>query len=197
MVLNVARVTLAVALLAVACASCAAADHSAVAPEAPAVALVGDRGEAVDARSLAGRAPLTVLVFFSPECHCLAVHEPRLRALFERDHPRGVQFVMVDSEVSGTPERDLEEARERGYPFPILRDRGAKLAEALGAKYASYSVVLDSTARVRYHGGIDSDRTHLHDKATPYLSDALDDLLANREPRIAEGKTLGCALQTW
>ena len=89
------------------------------------------------------------------------------------------------------------EARRRGYPFPILRDRGAKLAEALGAKYATYSVVLDPQARVRYRGGIDTDKSHVHDDATAYLSDALDDLLADREPRVAEGKTLGCSLQKW
>jgi hypothetical protein len=192
MVLNPALV-----LLALACAGCAATQRGAVAPEVPSVPLIGERGRMLDARTLARSAPLTVLVFFSPDCHCLAVHEPRLRALFERGHPRGVQFFMVDSEVDGSPERDVAEARRRGYPFPILRDQGGKLAEALGAEYAAYAVVFDSTARVRYHGGIDSDRTHLHDEATAYLADALDDLLADREPRVTEGKTHGCALQKW
>jgi hypothetical protein len=184
-------------LLALACASCAGTQPRAVAPEVPSVALIGERGGTLDARTLARSAPLTVLVFFSPDCHCLAVHEPRLRALFERDHPRGVQFFMVDSEVDGSPERDVAEARRRGYPFPILRDQDGKLAEALGAEYAAYVVVFDSTARVRYHGGIDSDRTHLRARATAYLADALEDLLADREPRVAAGKTLGCALQKW
>jgi hypothetical protein len=50
---------------------------------------------------------------------------------------------------------------------------------------------------VHYRGGIDSDRIHLHDDRTPYLEQALDDLLAHREPRVAEGKSLGCALQKW
>ena len=191
MVLNPAFV-----LLALACSACAATDR-AIAAEAPSVALVGARGETLDARAMVRSAPLTVLVFFSPDCHCLTVHEPRLRALFEQDHPRGVQFFMVDSEVDGSSERDVAEARRRDYPFPILRDRGARLADALGAEYAGYAVVFDSAARVRYHGGIDSDRTHLHDHATAYLADALEDLLADREPRIAEGKTLGCGLQKW
>jgi hypothetical protein len=58
-------------------------------------------------------------------------------------------------------------------------------------------VVLDGEGRVRYRGGIDSDRTHLHEDATPFLRLALDDLLAGRPPRVAEGKTLGCSLQKW
>jgi hypothetical protein len=184
------------AALALTCASCAASGRRALAPEAPSVPLVGAQGESLDARSLARSAPLTVLVFFSP-CPCLDVHEPRLRALFDEYHPRGVQFFMVDSETRGSLERDAAAARARGYPFPILGDRGAKLAEALGAEYATYSVVFDSNARVRYRGGIDTDKSHVHDDATPYLKDALDDLLADREPRVSEGKTLGCSLQTW
>jgi hypothetical protein len=163
----------------------------------PDVPLVGPAGETVGARALLARTPLTVLVFYSPDCHCLSVHEDRLRALDVADRARGVQIVMVDSEVGASPDRDAAEARRRGYPFPILVDRGGRLADALGADYATYAVVADPAARVHYRGGIDSDRIHLHDDRTPYLEQALDDLLAHREPRVAEGKSLGCALQKW
>jgi hypothetical protein len=151
----------------------------------------------VDLAALPTHASLTVLVFFSPRCHCLTLHEPRLKELFERYHPRGVDFVMVDSETDGSAERDAQEAVRRGYRFPIVRDPGARLAEALGAQYATYSVVLDAQGRLRYRGGIDTDRSHLHDDAQPYLKDAIEDLLSGRSPRVAEGKTLGCALRTW
>jgi Redoxin len=165
--------------------------------EVPSAPLVDEHGESVDLRRLAAGAPWTVLVFFSPGCHCLKVHEPRLVALYDADRSRGVQFVMVDSEVRGSPARDAAEAKERGYPFPILLDRGARIADAVGARYASYAVVLDATGRIHYRGGIDSDKTHLHEGATAYLEDALDALLDHREPRVAEGKTLGCALEKW
>jgi hypothetical protein len=101
---------------------------------------------------------------------------------------------MVDSEVGGSPDADAAEAKRRGYPFSILTDRGAKLADALGAEYATYTVVFDSSGRVRYRGGIDSDKQRLHDDATFFLRDALDDLLAGRAVRTSEGKTLGCVL---
>jgi hypothetical protein len=146
---------------------------------------------------LPARAPITVLVFFSPRCHCLAAHEPRLLALHARYQGRGVQFFMVDSEKDAGSAGDEAEARRRGYPFPILLDRGGTIAERLGAEYAAYSVVLDAAGAVRYHGGIDSDRITLHEDATPYLKWAVDDLLASRTPRLAEGKALGCALERW
>lgn len=148
-------------------------------------------------RTLAAAAPLTVLVFFSAHCHCLTAHEPRLRALYDEDHARGVQFLAVDSEVRGSPERDLEERAQRNYPFPILFDPGAHLANAVGAKYASYAVVIDERGRIHYRGGIDSDKTHMHDDAAPYLKDALEALLEHREPPVPETHALGCALETW
>jgi len=163
----------------------------------PHLTLVGTRGEPVEARDEAGTSSATVIVFFSRGCHCLALHDARLRALYEAYHPRGVRFLMVDSESGATPQRDEADARDRGYPFPIVLDRGAKLADLLGAEYATYTVVVDREGRIRYRGGIDSDKTRLHDDATPYLRSALDDLLAGRPPRIAEGKALGCALQKW
>jgi hypothetical protein len=110
---------------------------------------------------------------------------------------RGVEFVLVDSEVGASPERDRMEALGRGYPLPILLDPGAKLARALDAEFATYTVVVDRSGTVRYRGGIDSNRNELTSDATPFLAHALDDLLAGRALRQAETKPLGCALQTW
>jgi hypothetical protein len=163
----------------------------------PPVTVVSERGAPLDMVAVAQSARLTVLVFFSPHCECLDVHEPRLFALYDAYRTNAVQFLMVDSEVGGSLERDAIEARARRYPFPMVIDRGGKLAGALGARYATYSVVLDNEGRVRYAGNIDSDKIHLHEEATLYLKNAIDDLLAGRTPRAASGEGLGCALQTW
>jgi peroxiredoxin len=180
----------------VACISCSASAPR-LAQVPPSVELVGAGGGSLDLRRAAEGSRLTVLVFFSPNCHCLDQHQPRLRALYSEYRSRHVQFLMIDSEVAGSPERDAQETQKRGYLFPILFDRGGKLAELLGADYATYAVVLDAEGRIRYHGGIDTDKTHLHDGATPYLKNAIDDLLAGRAPRVASGKALGCALEKW
>jgi thiol-disulfide isomerase/thioredoxin len=160
-------------------------------------ALLGPLGESVDLQQAARSERLTVLVFFSPHCHCLDAHEPRLQALYAEYAPRRVQFFMIDSEVRASRERDDAEARKRGYPYPILLDLGGKLADLVGAEYATYAVVLDADGRVQFRGGIDTDKTHLRQDATPFLKDAIDDLLAGRTPRLAEGKALGCALEKW
>jgi len=163
----------------------------------PHVALESPKGAGVDTRAIAGDAKYTVLVFFSAHCPCQRAHDARLRAMADAYAARGVVFAAVDSEVRATPERDAGEAAKRGYAYPILVDRGATLASSLGASYATYSVVFDHDGRIRYHGGLDTDRRTLHDDATFFLRDALDDLLAGRSPRVPSGKTLGCALETW
>ncbi|HEY8089923.1 MAG TPA: hypothetical protein VIF09_18810 [Polyangiaceae bacterium] len=151
----------------------------------------------VDPALLPSRAALTALVFFSADCHCFAAHDARLVALAGRYAGRGVDFLVVDSEVGADASRDDAEAARRGYPFRIVVDRGAKLAAQAHAVYATYSVLLDAQGRVLYQGGIDSDKDRLHDDATPYLADAIDDALAGKPLRRAEAKALGCALRTW
>ena len=146
-------------------------------------------------RDLAARAPLTVFVFFSAHCPCQAAHDGRLVALDARYRPRGVQFFAIDSEVGASEERAATEAARRHYTFPILIDKVAQVARRVGAEFATYTIVVDTGGTIRYRGGIDSDRSHLTDDATPYLGDALDDLLAGRPPGTAEAKTLGCALE--
>lgn len=164
--------------------------------DAPRAPLVTTSGTTEDLRDVLAASPFTVLVFFSRDCHCLSLHEGRLRAMYAEYRPRGVEFLMVDSEVGATPEGDAREAAKRAYPFPMVIDRGARLAEALDAQYATYTVVADRDGRVLFRGGIDSDRSHLHADTNPYLRDALDNLLAGKPPRRAEAKTLGCSLET-
>lgn len=167
------------------------------ASQVPGTSLIAPGGSSVDVRQLVAEAPFTVLIFFSRDCHCLDQHDARIRELYDAYRPHHVQLLMVDSEVRASLELDAAEAVRRGYGFPILIDRAAKLAAALGAEYATYSVVVDAQGRVRYRGGFDSDKTHLRETATPYLRNALDDQLAGLPPRLAEAKTLGCALEKW
>lgn len=137
----------------------------------------------------------TVFVFAAKSCACLDAHAARLRRLYELFSRRGVAFRLVDSEVGASSARAAELVRRGGYAFPGLVDENARLAEVLGAQFASHSVVVDPHGRILYSGGIDSDATRLHDDAKPYLHDALDDALARRRLRWAQSEALGCALE--
>ena len=159
----------------------------------PALSLPGTDGRQHDLRADAAATTATVYVFYDSRCPCVAAHLERLKALRETFGARGVEWYFVDSEVGASVERD------RGFatPFSMLADEGGKLARATGAEFAGYAVLVDRDGAVRYSGGVDDDRSHLRDDATPYLKDALEDLLAGAPVRRPEGKTLGCALQLW
>ena len=179
--------------LAAALSACAA-NQAPSSPALPSLVLVDTAGATTRLPEDLSRSKLTVVVFYADHCPCFRVHEARLRELSRDVAPRGVHVLLVDSEISGSVERDGRAVAERGLPA-ITLDPGARLADALGADYATFSVVLDGAGRVRYRGGIDSDKERLHEDTTAYLRDALEDLLSGREPRVPEGKALGCALQ--
>jgi Redoxin len=176
--------------------ACGSARGEARFPHSPHLVLQGSDGRTHDVTAEIARAKLTVFVFYSESCPCMRVHEPRLETIRRDYGPRGVALVLVDSEVNADAARDAEVAALRRYSFPLLTDPGARLAKAMQAEFATHSVVVDTQGRVRYSGGIDSDENHLHDDATPYLRDALDDLLSDRAPRNLGSEALGCTLQT-
>jgi hypothetical protein len=177
-------------------AALACACAPAVEPRVPAVILPETGGASEEFPANLRDVPFTVLVFLSADCPCFRAHEPRLRALRVAYEPRGVRFLLVDSERDASVVKDARLANERRYSIPIIVDAKAVLAEALAAEYATYSVVLDSRGAVRYRGGIDSDRSHLRADASFYLRDVLDDLLSGRAPRRVEAEALGCILPT-
>jgi peroxiredoxin len=161
---------------------------------APSTIDIGARAPA-PARALSADGQVTVLLFFSAKCPCQRAHDARLVALADRYSSRGVRFVAVDSEAGADEARDGAEAASRSYPFAIVSDPDGAVAEALGVDVATTAVVIDAQGRVRYRGGIDSDRHDLHINATPFLSNALDALLAGRDPEKPTAKSLGCILQ--
>lgn len=162
---------------------------------APELRALDANGAEVDVRAASRDAKATVIEMFSAHCPCQTVHDARLEELYDEYAPKGVRFFAIDAEAGASPERAKTEAARRGYRFPLLADPSGETARALGATAATHTVVLDGEGRVRYSGGIDSDRVNLTKGATFYVRDALDDLLAGREPRVREGRTLGCALE--
>ncbi|MFO7157132.1 MAG: redoxin family protein [Pseudomonadota bacterium] len=141
-----------------------------------------------------GDRPLLVVTFFSATCPCQRAHDVRLLELADAFGDR-VAFVSVDSNVQASVEVARREKSRRRYPFPILVDAEGVLADALGARFATYSIVIDAEGRVRYAGGIDDDRNRLRPDARLYLRDALVALLDGREPDLARTKVFGCFLR--
>lgn len=186
------RFVLVLSLLAAACAP--RAEPKSI-PENADIVLEGSDGLRHDVFDELAHRRFTVFVFYSEDCPCMRAHEPRLEALRADYAARGVGLILVNSETGANPRRDTLEAKRRGYSFPLLTDHDARLANLLNAEFATHAIIVDQRGRVRYSGGIDSDKNHMRPSATPYLRHALDDLLAGNEPRRPDREPLGCALR--
>jgi peroxiredoxin len=162
----------------------------------PDLTLEGTDDRSYALRPTVGQGRLTVFVFFSSHCPCVAAHDQRLIDLGRTFQAKGVQFYLVDSEVGNALERGKAAVQRRKYPFPILADPQAKMAKALKVEFAATAVVLDARGRVHYRGGIDSHERKVDPNTGRfYLLEALTALLDGKPPDPKETKSFGCYLR--
>ena len=131
-----------------------------------------------------------VLFFTMTDCPLANGYVPEMNRLRASYGPQGVAFyaVQVDNTVSDAAVRKY--AQEFGYSFPMLNDPRLTLARLTGAKVTPEVAILSSSGQVLYLGRIDNkveDLTRPRYAATePELSNALDAVLAGKDPRKHE-----------
>lgn len=179
------------ALLVSACGAATPAPKGA--PLAGALVVEGETGP-VSLADLAGRAPYTVLLFFSGDCPVQKAHDARLRELVAAFQPKGVAFVAVASETGADLARLRAELAKRSLAMPLVEDRGAKLADQLSVEYSTHVTLLDRERHVLYSGGIDDERSRLTEHPKPWLRTALEETVAGRAVTTARTEPLGCPL---
>lgn len=159
--------------------------------------LLGADGQRYGSSSFADREAL-VLIFSSNRCPTAKAYGERLNALQREFGPRGVQLLAINSNDphlypdEGYPAM-VERAAEDGYTFPYLADDGQRVAKAYGAACTFHVFVLDRDRRLRYQGRFDDSRIAANARSHD-LRNALDDVLAGREVRVATTRPFGCSL---
>jgi peroxiredoxin len=84
-------------------------------------------------------------------------------------------------------------AREN-WPMPYLHDPTQQVARAYGAKTTPDVFVIDGSGRLRYRGAPDADYDDPAQRAA-WLRDALDAILAGREPARVQTQPVGCSIK--
>jgi peroxiredoxin len=147
-----------------------------------------------------GDAPATVVVFTCNHCpYAIAWHE-RIVAVARDYADRGVRVLAINSNDSDRYPRDsLEAMRARvdqgefdGVPY--LRDESQEVARAYDAQTTPDVFLLDSDGRLRYRGAPDGDYDDPAEHAV-FLRDALDAVLAGRDPAPAQTTPIGCSIK--
>lgn len=138
---------------------------------------------------------VVVLAFLGTECPLAKLYAPRLASIHSELKSRGVTFLGVNSNRQDSNTEVASYARRHGLEFPVLKDTGNRLADAIGVTRTPEVVVLDEDRVVRYHGRIDDQYGvgYLRDEVEkPFLRDAIEDLLAGRKVKVPSTEVVGC-----
>ncbi len=136
----------------------------------------------------------TVVMFIATRCPISNDYNERMRTVAQEYTPKGVRFVGINSNSIEPVEEVAQHAKQNGFPFPVLKDEGNKIADHFNAQFTPEIFVMDSKGVLRYHGRIDDSqnpaRITSHD-----LRITLDALLAGNNPPRAETKAFGCTIK--
>ncbi len=135
----------------------------------------------------------TVLIFISSRCPVVRAYNERMEALAKEYKAKGVNFVGVNSN-SNEPLDEVKAHASAHYTFPVLIDKGNKLADRLGAEHTPEVYFLDANNRLVYHGRIDNNRDQSM-VSKHELTDALDAVLAGKPVAVTETAAVGCSIK--
>jgi len=163
---------------------------------APDFALPGIDGKTYGLSDFAN-AKLLVVFFTCNHCPFVVGSEDRILRLDDAYHPRGVDFVGINSnETDHHPTDDVphmkQRAQQEGIHYPYLRDESQDVAKAYGALRTPHFYVFDADRKLRYTGRLDDNPRDESQATTRELAGALDALLDGREPPTAVTNPIGC-----
>lgn len=138
-----------------------------------------------------------VVVFSCNHCPYVIGCEDRVIRFAETYAPKGVELIAINSnEAEHHPEdsfeKMVERAKEKCFPFAYLRDESQDVARAYGALRTPHFYVFDQDRKLRYTGRMDDSPRVAGSETTHELADAVDALLAGKEPPVALTNPIGC-----
>lgn len=136
----------------------------------------------------------TVVMFWSCECPFVQPYTERITKLANEYSSQGVTFWAVNSNATESTDRVIEHAKEKAYPFPVLKDDGNVVADLFGAKRTPEVFVIDKNMKLVYHGRIDDDKD-ASKVTTSDLKNALDELIAGKNVTNATTVSFGCGVK--
>jgi peroxiredoxin len=144
-------------------------------------------------------APALALIWSCNHCPYVRAWEGRMVEI-QRDYgARGVRVIAINSNDADRHPDDsfeamLARAESEGFNFDYLHDEDQSVARAYEPARTPEVFLFGPDRRLAYHGAIDDSRD---DRAVQenYLRNALDAVLAGREPPVADTPPVGCSVK--
>jgi len=180
------------------CAACGAASAGVLAPGGHVAdfTLKDQTGAAHQLYALSGKRAVVIMTQ-SNGCPIVRLAVPALREIRERYRSQDVEFLLLNPTLQDTGDAVQHEAEEFAFGMTVLLDRTQQVGEAWGVNRTAEVFVIDpKTWTLLYHGPID-DRLNYESQRPvhhPYLTDALDAVLANKPVAVATVVSPGCLI---
>jgi peroxiredoxin len=147
------------------------------------------------------------VVFTCNHCPTAQYYEPRLKQFVNDYKDKGVALVAIMpndprsvrldelgwTDLSDSFAEMKVRARDHQFNFPYLYDGDSEaVSRAYGPVATPHIFVFDRQRKLRYAGAID-DSERVQHVTKHYLRDAVDALLAGKEPPVTKTKVVGCS----
>lgn len=145
-----------------------------------------------------------VVVFTCNHCPFAVAYQDRIIEIDKTYKEKGYPVIAInpnDPEIvpGDSYEAMQERAKEKDFSFPYLYDEKQEVYKKFGATRTPHVYVLqknkDNKLIVKYIGTIDDNYQDAKAVQEKYLGNALDNLLANKEPKPNFTKAVGCTIK--
>ncbi len=142
-----------------------------------------------------------IIIFTCNHCPFAKLYTSRINALNTKYQPLNVPLLAINTmDTLVYEDESLEKMREKAMNdkmnFPYLQDAAQLVGRLFSAKYTPMAYVIWKEKNqwiVKYKGAIDDNGEH-PDWATPFVENAVGELLAKNPVSLAETQTLGCRI---
>lgn len=152
-------------------------------------------------------ARILVVVFTCTHCPTAQNYEERLKQLVRDYHAKGVGLVAISpnsplgvradelgyTDVGDTLDDMKVRAKQKGFNFPFIYDGETEaLSQKFGPVATPHVFIFDQQRRLRFRGRID-DNERVDLVKSQDTRNALDALLADKQPPVPQTKVFGCS----
>ena len=141
------------------------------------------------------RGKIVMLHFWSATCPFVFRYDERLTQI-ANDYLGRVVVLGIDSNSNESPDQMKEIAQKRKVPYPILVDKGNKVADQFGAITTPHVFLIDQNGKLAYEGAVD-DQGWSEDNPVKvhYVREALDAILSDSKVSHPQTKSVGCTVK--
>jgi peroxiredoxin len=143
-----------------------------------------------------------IIVFTCNHCPFAKLYPPRLNDLNNKYKHLGVPLIAISSTDTMMYEEDtypnmVKKANEEHFNFPYLFDEMQEVAKNFRAQKTPHAYVIwkeNNQWIVKYNGAIDDNGMEPEKVTETYVSNAVNELLANQTIKTSETKSIGCQI---